>query len=101
MHTTSQKMELIALIEALKMLRKPCEVTVLTDSQYVMKCATGEFRINKNAELFHQLDSVIEAGGHKLGFIKVEAHTGVELNEECDSLAKRAIAEMLKEAVCK
>lgn len=98
-HTTSQQMELTALIEALKMLRRPCEAVVFTDSQYVMKCAVGEYKINKNAHLFHQLDKVIEAGGHKLNFIKVEAHTGIELNEECDELAKKTIAQMIKEAV--
>lgn len=101
-NTTNNKMELTAVIEALKALKEPCEVVLTTDSQYVMKGFT-EWMPNwiannwKNAskkpvanqELWQELKKQSER--HKIKWLWVKGHNGHPENEKCDELARKAI----------
>lgn len=89
--TTNNRMELTAVVEALKALTKPCNVTVYTDSQYLMNCLsheeswlTDEKRPNK--DLFIEYLSAKKI--HTVKLVKVEGHSGDDMNEKCDKIAK-------------
>jgi ribonuclease HI len=107
--TTNNRMELRAAIEGLKALREPCEVTLTTDSTYVMKgltewlpgwkargWRTAARKPVKNAELWQALDA--EAQRHQVHWEWVKGHSGHAGNERADALANRGIDELTKEA---
>ena len=92
-------MELTAVIEALKALKEPCEVTLTTDSKYVCdainkgwvyswqkkgwKKADGKKALN--VDLWQQLLEQLQ--NHKVEFVWVKGHAGHKYNEICDTLA--------------
>lgn len=98
-YTTNNRMELTAVIEALKCLKYPCEVTITTDSRYVVdsinknwlsswqkrgwKKADGKPVLNDDLwkELLTQLNC------HKITFQWIKGHAGHKFNERCDFLA--------------
>lgn len=91
--TTNNRMELRAVIEAMKELKKPCEITVYTDSQYLCTCSkhndewfAKEDRPNKT--LWYEYLTAKLAGRHHISFVKVPAHKGEHYNERCDEIAK-------------
>ena len=91
--TTNNRMELKAVIEALKALNKPCHITVYTDSQYICNASrhdkqwlTSEKRPNR--DLWIELITVGLKGQHKIKFAKVAGHAGLVMNERCDKIAK-------------
>jgi ribonuclease HI len=99
-------MELRAAIEGLRALREPCEVDLATDSTYVMKGMTEWLENWKsrgwktaakkpvaNADLWRQLDEATQA--HRVRWRWVKGHSGDPGNERADTLANRAIDEML------
>lgn len=100
--TTNNRMELLAAIEALKLLKEPCEVTLFTDSQYLVNGITkgwaekwkanGWMRNKKekalNPELWDQLLTL--CGKHKVSFVWLKGHAGHPENERCDRLAVAA-----------
>ena len=96
-HTTNNQMELTAVIEALKCLKKPCDIEVYTDSQYVQKGITEwihgwkkrNWRDVKNVELWQALDNL--ASKHKIAWHWVRGHNGHTGNEYVDNLANLAI----------
>lgn len=107
--TTNNRMELRAAIEGLKALREPCEVTLTTDSTYVMKgltewlpgwkargWRTAGRKPVKNAELWQALDA--EAQRHHVHWEWVKGHSGHEGNERADALANRGIDELHRAA---
>ena len=100
--TTNNRMELQAAIEALRALKKPCEVILYTDSTYVQKGISewlaGWKRKNwktaagkpvKNAELWRELDEVSQK--HMIDWRWVKGHAGDEGNERADALARQGI----------
>lgn len=101
-HTTNNRMELRAVIEALRALRQPGLVTrVVTDSRYVAaavtegwleKWAARGFRksggIRENADLWIEMRQLLAR--HRVEFQWVEGHAGHPENEECDRLAVAA-----------
>lgn len=106
--TTNNRMEILAVIEALSQIQDPAVVKIHTDSQYTIDGATkwvwgwikngwkrqpqpGVFEDVKNADLFKRLHALTRF--HKVEFIKVKAHSGIPDNERCDVLAKAAAAE--------
>ncbi|MDQ8035982.1 MAG: ribonuclease HI [Pedobacter sp.] len=104
--TTNNRMELTGAIEALKALKKPCEVVLWTDSQYVKKGMTewlagwkakgwknAAKEPVKNVDLWQALES--EAARHKVDWRWVKGHAGHEGNEIADQLANQAIDEAL------
>lgn len=105
-HTTNNRMELQAAIEALNCLTQPCEVEVVTDSTYLKNgmqswlagwkrkgWKTSEGKPVKNQDLWQQLDALITT--HRVHWRWVRGHSGVEGNERADALANEAIARML------
>ena len=102
-HTTNNRMELTAAVEALNALRQPCKVKLSTDSNYVrdgiMKWVHGWQRRNwrtadgsavKNIELWQAL--LAATGRHDIAWHWVKGHSGDPDNERADALANEAIA---------
>ena len=97
--TTNNRMELTAVISALSALREPCEITLTSDSKYVIDGITkgwaeswkkrGWVKADKspalNPDLWDKLLS--ELARHKVEFVWVRGHAGHPYNERCDELA--------------
>jgi len=106
--TTNNRMELMAAIQALEALNKPCRVELHTDSQYVMRGITEWVRgwkargwktaakdPVKNEDLWRRLDEARQR--HDVDWRWVKGHAGHELNERADELARRGMKETLGE----
>jgi ribonuclease HI len=104
--TTNNRMELQAVIEALRALKRRVRIHVYTDSQYVRKgitewvaawkargWRTSDKKPVKNQDLWEQLEAL--AAGHAIEWHWVPGHAGVPGNERCDELANLAIDELL------
>lgn len=103
-HTTNNRMELMAAIQALEALKGPCEVNLTTDSQYVRKGIT-EWLANwkkrnwqtaakkpvVNKDLWQRLEAAAER--HQVTWHWVRGHSGHRENERADELANRGIDE--------
>lgn len=100
--TTNNRMELRAVIEGLKALKEPVEVTITTDSQYVKKGVTEwlpNWKRNgwktaskkpvKNRDLWEELDDQLQR--HRVHWRWVKGHAGHAENERVDQLANRAM----------
>ncbi|MCA3175565.1 MAG: ribonuclease HI [Burkholderiales bacterium] len=100
--TTNNRMELTAVIEALKTLTRPCRVALYTDSQYVQKGVTewlSQWKARnwrtasraavKNEDLWRLLDA--ELPRHEIRWHWVKGHAGHEGNERADALANRGV----------
>lgn len=100
--TTNNRMELTAVIEALKALKRPVKARVHTDSQYVQKgisewihawkrrgWRTAGKQAVKNADLWRALDE--QAARHRVEWLWVRGHAGHAENERADALARRGI----------
>jgi len=107
LHTTNNRMEMTAVIESLKALKRPSEVVLTTDSQYVRKGITewieGWKKKNwqtaarkpvKNADLWQEMDKL--AAGHTIDWRWVKGHSGHAENERVDDLANRGIDDLLQ-----
>jgi ribonuclease HI len=99
--TTNNRMELIAAVEALNALKKPCRVRLSTDSRYVMDgltkwlrnwqrngWRTSDKKPVKNADLWQRL--IDAAAPHRIEWIWVKGHAGHPDNERADRLASDA-----------
>ncbi|MBA3811931.1 MAG: ribonuclease HI [Caulobacteraceae bacterium] len=108
--TTNNRMELTAAIEALAALKRPCDVELHTDSQYVMKGITQWLPVwkargwrtlakaaVKNDELWRRLDEA--RLHHQVDWRWVKGHAGHALNERADALARRGLEEIEGAAV--
>lgn len=98
-NTTNNRMELTAVIEALKALKEPCSVKLTTDSKYVCDAVNqrwvygwkknGWKKSDKkpalNVDLWQELLPLLEI--HNVEFIWVKGHNGHKYNERCDTLA--------------
>ena len=104
-NTTNNRMELMAAIQALKALKRPCKVDLYTDSKYVRDGITkwmANWKVRgwktanrkpvKNQDLWMELDAAL--GAHKITWHWVLGHSGVEGNELADELANRGIDEL-------
>lgn len=97
-HTTNNRMELTAVIEGIRRLERPCEITIHADSTYVMMSRERwkkfkSQKTRKNEDLWDEFIQVVRDGGHYVHFQHVEAHAGHEYNERCDKLAKERAKE--------
>lgn len=90
--TTNNRMEITAVLEALKVLKFPCYVTVVTDSAYVVNTMTQGWKRNKNNDLWAELDKYVY-GIHNVKFVWIKGHASNEYNKICD---KMAVAEYQK-----
>lgn len=105
-NTTNNKMELMAVIRALSLLKEPCRVSLYSDSAYVINAVNscwieGWLKNNwknskkepvKNRELWEQLIKLMAV--HSVKFIKVKGHSDNEYNNRCDKLANLAMDEL-------
>ena len=101
--TTNNIMEMTAVIEGLKALKRPCDVQIYSDSSYVINAFKNNWLENwqnngwrtsnkqpvKNKELWEELCSLIKV--HNAEFIKVKGHSDNEFNNRCDELARLEI----------
>jgi ribonuclease HI len=95
-HTTNNRMELMAVIQALQLLKEPCQVKVCSDSAYIVNCFRDKWYIKweqtgfkKNEDLWRELLALYRK--HQVEFVKVKGHSNVELNNRCDELARAAV----------
>jgi ribonuclease HI len=101
-HTTNNRMELLAVIQALEALTRHCEIDLYTDSQYVKNgietwihgwkrngWKTADKKPVKNADLWHELDAL--AKRHTVRWHWVRGHNDHPGNERADALANRGV----------
>ncbi|HUQ27731.1 MAG TPA: ribonuclease HI [Usitatibacter sp.] len=101
--TTNNRMELMAVIEALNALKRPSRIVLHTDSQYVQKGITEWLRSwkargwrtaakqpVKNADLWVRLDEATQP--HEIEWVWVRGHSGHNGNERADALANKGVA---------
>ena len=106
METTNNRMELTAAAAALETLKRPCKVTLHTDSEYlkngITRWMTGWVRKNwrsasgdpvKNMDLWQRILDAAKA--HEIEWKWVRSHVGIALNERADELATAAREDML------
>lgn len=100
--TTNNRMEISAVLEALKCLKEPCNVTLYSDSKYVCnalklgwakKWKANNWMRNKkdpalNVDLWEELLKLYDM--HKVEVVWVKGHAGIPENERCDRLAVEA-----------
>ncbi len=104
-HTTNNRMELMAAITALESLKRTCVVDLHTDSQYLRNgimtwikgwkrngWKTADRKPVKNVDLWQRLDAAL--AHHTVRWHWVRGHSGHDLNERADVLAREAIAEL-------
>lgn len=98
-NTTNNKMEMLAVIKGLEMLKEPCSVSVYSDSAYVVNSIEkgwiyswkkngwrkADKKEVKNIDLWERLLKQMEI--HEVKFLKVKGHSTDELNNRCDRLA--------------
>jgi ribonuclease HI len=91
--TTINRMELTAVLEGLKAITKPCQVTIVTDSQNVIGWLSQNWKRNDDAviRLGAEIDLLIAHKNLTVSFEKVKSHSGHEMNDLADHLAKAAI----------
>ncbi len=105
--TTNNRMELMAAIEALSSLTRPCEVALYTDSDYLrqgMQTWLAQWKKKgwrnsknepvKNIDLWMRLDDL--AAQHQIHWHWVKGHSGHPENDRADALANHAIVELLR-----
>jgi len=106
--TTNNRMEMTAVIQALSALKRPCDVTLHLDSQYVLKgitewlsgwkakgWKTAAKQPVKNVDLWQQLDQLVASHGHRIDWRWVKGHAGDPGNERADALANRGVEKAL------
>jgi len=104
LETTNNRMELTAVIEALKALKRPCQVTLYLDSEYVRKGVTewlagwkakgwktAAKQPVKNVDLWQALDDLVQGSGHRIEWRWVKGHAGDPGNERADALANLGV----------
>ena len=98
-NTTNNRMELIGAIEGLKALKEQCQVTLYSDSQYLVNAINKGWLENwkaknwrkadksqvLNDDLWKKLDALLDM--HDVTFVWVKGHDGHAYNERCDTLA--------------
>ncbi len=107
--TTNNRMELLAVIEALTALKRPCRITLHLDSEYVRKgitewvagwkargWRTSTKQPVKNVDLWQRLDALVAGSGHAIDWRWVKGHSGNPGNERADQLANRGVAQVLR-----
>ena len=105
--TTNNRMELMAAIQALESLKRPCRVELHTDSKYVQQgikewihgwkargWKTADKKPVKNADLWQRLDELAQQ--HEIEWIWIKGHAGHVGNEHADALANRGVESVRK-----
>jgi ribonuclease HI len=106
LHTTNNRMEIMAAIRALQSLNRPCKVELHTDSQYLRQgitewisgwkargWRTADKKPVKNEDLWRELDEA--RARHQVDWRWVKGHAGHPMNERADELARKGLTERL------
>lgn len=96
-HTTNNRMELTAVITGLQALKRRCQVTVITDSQYVVTILIGG-KAKANHDLVEQMHRLLAQ--HTVTVQQVRGHQGHPLNERADALAQAAARSYQEDSAC-
>lgn len=102
--TTNNRMEVLAVIKGLEALKEPCQVTLYSDSKYVVDSVTkgwvyswkkknwikSDKKKALNVDLWERLIALLDK--HNVEFVWVKGHADNVENERCDELARMAIA---------
>jgi ribonuclease HI len=107
--TTNNRMEMMAVIEALSALKRPCQVVLHLDSQYVLKgitewlagwkakgWKTAAKQPVKNVDLWQRIDELVAHKGHTIDWRWVKGHAGDPGNERADALANAGVEHALR-----
>jgi len=107
--TTNNRMEMMAVIEALSALKRPCHVVLHVDSQYVLKgmtewlqgwkakgWRTAAKQPVKNVDLWQRLDALVHQSEHRIEWQWVKGHAGDPGNERADALANRGVEQLAR-----
>lgn len=100
--TTNNRMEMTAVIKALAALKEPCQVTVYSDSELLVRAFNDGWIANwlktdfkqgkvKNIDLWQQI--LAEMKPHRVNWVWVKGHADSEWNLRCDELARKAISD--------
>jgi ribonuclease HI len=108
-NTTNNRMEMMAVIQALEALKRPCKVNLYLDSKYVLQgitewihgwkargWRTASKEPVKNVELWQRLDAIVSTGGHEIDWRWVKGHAGDPGNERADALANKGVSSILR-----
>ena len=89
-HTTNNRMEIRAAMEACKWAKANgySEITIISDSMYVIGTMTKNWKRKKNVDLWEEFDKIIE--NMSIEFQHVKGHNGDKYNDLCDALAVEA-----------
>ena len=106
--TTNNRMEMMAVIQALAALKRPCQVVLYLDSEYVRKgitewihgwkargWRTAAKAPVKNVDLWQRLDALLLSSGHTIDWRWVKGHAGDPGNERADGLANKGVERAL------
>lgn len=85
---TNNRMEMLAVIVALRKLTRPMQVYLYTDSKYVINCAKGVWQKRANQDLWYDLDALLKI--HRVYWRWVRGHDGNKYNTRCDDLSTEA-----------
>jgi len=109
LQTTNNRMEMTGVIEALRLIKRPCRIRVLTDSSYVVKgmsewvprwikknWMTASKKPVLNRNLWETLIELSQP--HEIRWEWIRGHAGHKENERCDRLAREAIRRCLEES---
>lgn len=102
--TTNNRMEMMAVIQALKALKRPCKISLHLDSKYVLQgitqwlpgwkakgWKTAAKQPVKNVDLWQELDALVHTTGHEIEWCWVKGHAGDVGNERADALANKGV----------
>ena len=109
LHTTNNRMELLAVIASLQHLNQPCEVDVYSDSAYLVNCFKERWYVKwqangwrnaknqavENRDLWEHL--LLLMNQHRVHYYKVKGHSDNPWNNRCDELARAAAQAVQKE----
>ena len=100
-HTTNNRMELQAVLEAMRALKQPCRVAICTDSQLVIGWLHQGWKRRKPelAAMCQEIEAFVASGGHVLDFDWVRGHNGHGYNERVDRLARDAARGLARDGV--
>jgi len=85
-NASNQQAEIVAACVGLEQLKESCLVTVISDSQYVVKTMSGEFRKKANFDFWERLNKASQK--HKVTWTWTRGHAGHDIQERCDRAAK-------------
>ena len=106
--TTNNRMELTAVIKALQALKEPCDITLTSDSKYVLDALTNGWAESWRAKGWKKADKspalnpdlwetlLTKVKKHNITYVWVKGHAGHTYNERCDEMAQNESSKFLK-----